>query len=132
VTAATLRQLSRIALALLGTTEHVTMLGLSRWAGKGDRYRIVQRWDTTVLPRAPLFRGFFRPQRYYPDEVSLKAGPWIPGETTPRQKKCRSLDPFAALKRNPSKARSPHVHRFMESPYGKNHNAGGSYAHEPS
>ncbi len=35
VTAATLRQLSRIALAMLMMTGRVTMLGSSRWAGKG-------------------------------------------------------------------------------------------------
>src|SRR5215510_14241482 len=50
----------------------------------------------------------------------------------PLSKKCRSLDPFAALKRNPNKVRSPRVHRVMERPSGKNLHAGDSYAHEPS
>src|SRR5881275_3267039 len=50
----------------------------------------------------------------------------------PPKKTCRRLNPFAVLKRNPSEARSPRVHRFMESPYGKNLRAGGSYAHELS
>ena len=35
VPSTTLRQLSRIALALLVMTGRVTMLGLSRWAGPG-------------------------------------------------------------------------------------------------
>src|SRR5205823_10796324 len=50
-------------------------------------------------------------------------------DAPPPKKKCCSLDPFAVLKRNLSEARSPRVHRFMESPYGKNLRAGGSYAH---
>jgi len=56
----------------------------------------------------------------------------FPIRTTRHQKNGRSLDPFAALKRNPNKVRSPRVHRVMERPSGKNLHAGGSYAHEPS
>ena len=35
VTVTLLRQFSRLAVALLGMTGRVTMLGLSRWAGPG-------------------------------------------------------------------------------------------------
>ncbi len=35
----TLRQMSRVILAMLAMTGRVTMLGLSRWAGKGGSYR---------------------------------------------------------------------------------------------
>ena len=70
----TWRQLSRIALALLVMTGRVTMLGLSRWAGKGGSYRTVQRLFSTVLPWAILFWVFFRHHVYCPDEVYLVAG----------------------------------------------------------
>jgi putative transposase len=68
------RQLSRIALALLMMTGRVTMLGISRWAGKGGSYRTVQRLFSTVLPWAILFWVFFRQHVYCPDEVYLAAG----------------------------------------------------------
>jgi putative transposase len=70
----TWRQLSRIAVALLGMTGRVTMLGISRWAGQGGSYRTVQRFFATVLPWAILFWVFFRHHVYCPDEVYLAAG----------------------------------------------------------
>jgi putative transposase len=84
----TWRQLSRIALALLVMTGRVTMLGISRWAGKGGSYRTVQRFFATVIPWAILFWVFFRQQVYCPDDVYLaaddevsvtKAGKWTHG-----------------------------------------------------
>jgi putative transposase len=39
LTMTTLRQFSRIALALLSMTGRVSMLGISRWAGEGGSYR---------------------------------------------------------------------------------------------
>jgi putative transposase len=60
VTATTLRQCSRIALAMVVMTGRVTMLGLSRWAGPGSSYRTVQRFFATVIPWATLFWVFFR------------------------------------------------------------------------
>ena len=69
VTATTLRQLSRIALALLVMTGRITMLGMARWAGKGGSYRTVQRWFATVLPWAMLFWVFFR--RNYPGRLRV-------------------------------------------------------------
>src|SRR5215470_16392682 len=70
----TWRQLSRIALALLVMTGRVTMLGLSRWAGKGGSYRTVQRFFSTAIPWAILFWVFFRHHVYCPDDVYLAAG----------------------------------------------------------
>jgi len=70
----TWRQLSRIAVALLMMTGRVTMLGLSRWTGKGGSYRTVQRFFSTVIPWAILFWVFFRQHVYCPDEVYLAAG----------------------------------------------------------
>jgi putative transposase len=74
VTGTTLRQLSRIAWAMLVMPGRVTMLGISRWAGKGGSYRTVQRLFSQALPWAMLFWVFFRQHVYHPDEVYLLAG----------------------------------------------------------
>jgi hypothetical protein len=55
-------------------TGRVTMLGLSRWAGKGGSYRTVQRFFSTVIPWATLFWVFFRQHVYRPEDVSLVVG----------------------------------------------------------
>jgi putative transposase len=74
VRATTLRQLSRVAWAILVMPGRVTMLGISRWAGKGGSYRTVQRLFSQALPWAMLFWVFFRQQVHRPDEVYLLAG----------------------------------------------------------
>src|SRR5215472_3615848 len=74
ITATTHRQLSRITLALLVMTGRITMLGLSRWAGKGGSYRTVQRLFSTVLPWARLFWVFFRQHVHCPADVYCVAG----------------------------------------------------------
>ena len=74
VPSTTLRQLSRIALALLVMTGRVTMLGISRWAGKGGSDRTVQRFFATVIPWGILFWVFFRHHLYGPGDVYLVAG----------------------------------------------------------
>jgi putative transposase len=74
VTMTTLRQFSRIALALLSMTGRVTMLGISRWAGTGGSYRTVQRFFTTLIPWASLFWLFFRHHLFSPTDVYLLAG----------------------------------------------------------
>ena len=48
-TPTTLRQFSRIILALLAMTGRVTMLGLSRWTEPGGSYRTVQRFFNTAV-----------------------------------------------------------------------------------
>jgi putative transposase len=70
----TIRQFSRIALALLTMTGRVTMLGISRWAGDGGSYRTVQRFFATVIPWAPLFWCFFRAHLFDPADVYLLGG----------------------------------------------------------
>jgi putative transposase len=60
VTATTIRQLSRIIVAMVAMTGRVTMLGLARWAGKGGSYRTIQRFFATVIPWGILFWVFFR------------------------------------------------------------------------
>jgi DDE superfamily endonuclease len=74
VTTTTHRRLSRITHALLVITGRITMLGLSRWAGKGGSYRSVQRLFATVLPWAMLFWVFFRHHVYCPADVYVVAG----------------------------------------------------------
>jgi putative transposase len=74
MTATTLRQFRQIVAAMLVVTGRVTMLGLSRWAGKGGSYRTVQRFFTTVLPWAMLFWVFFRHHVYRSEEVYLLVG----------------------------------------------------------
>src|SRR5262245_27886300 len=60
----TLRQLSRMASAMLVLTGRVTMRGLSRWAGQGGSDRTVQRFFSTVIPWATRFWVFFRQPGY--------------------------------------------------------------------
>jgi hypothetical protein len=55
-------------------TGRITMLGMSRWAGKGGSYRTLQRFFATVLPWGLLFWVFFRHHLYCPGDVYLVAG----------------------------------------------------------
>jgi putative transposase len=61
-----LRRLSRIAQAMLSMSGRVTMLGLSRWAGKGGSYRTVQRFFNTAISWAKVFFRFFMQHLYLP------------------------------------------------------------------
>ena len=74
VTATTVRQLSRIIVAMVAMTGRVTMGGLARWAGKGGSYRTIQRFFATVIPWGILFWVFFRPYVHCPGDVYLVAG----------------------------------------------------------
>jgi len=53
------KRLSRIANAMIAMTGRVTMLGLSRWAGKGGSYRTIQRLFNTIIPWPQVFKLFF-------------------------------------------------------------------------
>ena len=70
----TIRQLSRIVPAMLAMTGRVTMLGISRWTGKGGSYRTVQRFFHTPIPWATLFWLFFRRHLLQADDLYLFAG----------------------------------------------------------
>lgn len=74
VTATTVRQLSRIIVAMVAMTGRVTMGGLARWAGKGGSYRTIQRFFATVIPWGILFWVFFRHHVHCPGDVYLVAG----------------------------------------------------------
>lgn len=62
-----LRRLRRIAQAMLNMSGRVTMLGLSRWAGKGSSYRTVQRFFNAVISWPNVFCKFFMRHLYRPD-----------------------------------------------------------------
>src|SRR2546425_635332 len=94
VTATTLRHFHRITAAMVVRTGRVTMLGLSRWAGTGGRYRPVQRFFSTVLPWATLFWGFFRHQVSRPEDTSLLVGDEV--VATKAGKHTHGLDRFFA------------------------------------
>jgi putative transposase len=94
VTTTTHRRLSRITLALLVMTGRITMLGISRWAGKGGSYRTVQRLFSTVIPWAMLFWVFFRQHVHCPTDVYLVAGDEV--IVTQAGKSTHGLDRFFA------------------------------------
>ncbi len=74
LTPTTLRQMSRIILALLTMTGRVTMTGITRWSGEGTSYRTVQRFFATVIPWPQLFWFFTRQHLVQPDDVYILAG----------------------------------------------------------
>jgi len=74
VSKTTLRQLSRIIVAMIAMTGRVTMLGLSRWAEKGGSYRTVQRFFYTVIPWAQVFWAFLREHLLDQQDTYLLAG----------------------------------------------------------
>ena len=45
-----LKQLTIIAEAIFCMNGRVTMLGISRWSGKGGSYRTIQRFYNSVIP----------------------------------------------------------------------------------
>ena len=94
VTATTLRHFHRITSAMVVITGRVTMLGLSRWAGKGGSYRTVQRFFSTVLPWATLFWVFFQHQVYRPEDTYLLVGDEV--VATKAGKHTHGLDRFFA------------------------------------
>ena len=94
VTATTLRQCSRMAMAMVVMTGRVTMLGLSRWVGRGGSYRTVQRFFATVIPWAVLFWVFFRRHVYRSEEVYLLGGDEV--VVTKAGKTTHGLDRFFA------------------------------------
>lgn len=90
----TLRQFSRVALAMLALTGRVTMRGIARWTGAGGSYRTVQRFFATTLPWASLFWLFFRTHLLRRSDVYLLGG----DETvvTKSGKRTHGLDRFFA------------------------------------
>ncbi len=73
LTPTTIRQFSRIIFALFAMTGRVTMLGISRWAGRGGSYRTVQRWFYTPIPWAQVLVCFFRQHLFQPNATYILA-----------------------------------------------------------
>src|SRR3990170_1003134 len=69
----TLRQLSRVIFGMLGMTGRVTMLGVSRWAGKGGSYRTVQRLYHTVNPWTNVFWELFQQHLWHAEDGYILA-----------------------------------------------------------
>jgi putative transposase len=92
LTMTTIRQLSRIILALLCMTGRVTMLGISRWSGAGGSYRTLQRFFATAIPWAQVLCLFFRQHLLRSDDVYLLAGDEV--VVTKAGKKTYGLDRF--------------------------------------
>ena len=55
-----IRRMRWVAQSMLSMTGRVTMLGISRWAGKGGSYRTVQRFFNTSIPWLKVFFLFFK------------------------------------------------------------------------
>lgn len=66
--------MSRIVFAILAMTGRVTMLGLSRWAGKGGSYRTVQRFFSQEIPWMQVFWMFFHQHLFKPKDSYILAG----------------------------------------------------------
>jgi putative transposase len=70
----TLRQLSRVVFGMLAMTGRVTMLGISRWTGKGGSYRTIQRLYNTTLSWSEIFCTLFRTLLFQPGDEYILAG----------------------------------------------------------
>jgi putative transposase len=68
------RRMSRIVQAMLSMTGRVTMLGISRWAGKGGSYRTVQRFFNAVIPWPQVFHQFFEQHLNDPEGEYILVG----------------------------------------------------------
>ncbi len=70
----TLGQLSVIITAMLTMSGRVTMLGISRWTGKGGSYRTIQRFFYTSICWPNLLWVFFRQHCWRRHETYLLVG----------------------------------------------------------
>jgi hypothetical protein len=70
----TIRQLRRVAEAMLSMTGRVTMRGMARWADKGGSYRTIQRFFTTSLNWATLQWVLIRHHLFEHDDVFVMGG----------------------------------------------------------
>lgn len=90
--ARTLRQMSRIATAMMAMTGRVTMLGIARWGGKGGSYRTVQRFFHQAIPWGQVLWLFFRALLWRAGETYLLAGDEV--VVSKAGKKTHGLDRF--------------------------------------
>ena len=69
-----IRRMSRVVLGMLSMTGRVTMLGISRWTGKGGSYRTVQRLFNAAIPWPEVFRRFFQQHLHLPESEYFLVG----------------------------------------------------------
>ena len=69
-----MKRLSRIAIAMMAMTGRVTMLGISRWAGKGGSYRTIQRFFNAIIPWSLVFKLFFETHLSHPEGEHFLVG----------------------------------------------------------
>ena len=69
-----INRLCRIIEAMLRMNGRVTMLGLSRWAGKGGSYRTIQRFFNSTYPWEQFFHLFFQKHLYQADKEYFLIG----------------------------------------------------------
>lgn len=70
----TLKQMSRIITAMIAMSGRITMLGISRWAGRGGSYRSIQRFFYTVIPWPQFFWNFFQSKLMKKEDIYILAG----------------------------------------------------------
>ena len=87
-----LYQLSQVIQAMLSMTGRVTMLGISRWGGKGCSYRTVQRLFNTNIPWPEMFGKFFEQHLCHPEGEYILVGD--ESTITKSGKKTYGLDNF--------------------------------------
>ena len=68
------RRMSQVVRAMLSMTGRVTMLGLSRWSGKGGSYRTIQRFFNATIPWSDIFIQFFIQHLYQPQGEYILVG----------------------------------------------------------
>jgi putative transposase len=72
--ATSLHRMSIVVTALFAMSGRVTMLGISRWSGKGGSYRTIQRFFNTLIPWPTLMWEFFRCHGWRQQDTYLLAG----------------------------------------------------------
>jgi putative transposase len=72
--ATTLHRMSIVVTALFAMSGRITMLGISRWSGKGGSYRSIQRFFNTLMPWPKLMWEFFRCHCWRQQDTYLLAG----------------------------------------------------------
>ncbi len=86
------RQLTRVVQALLSMSGRVTMLGISRWTGKGGSYRTVQRFFNTALDWGQLQWLLIRTHLLDDNDVMVVSGDHV--VVTKAGKQTHGLDRF--------------------------------------
>lgn len=74
ITATNVKRLSRVVIAMIAMTGRVTMLGISRWTGKGGSYRTIQRLFNAIIPWSLVFKLFFEEHLHNADSEYFLAG----------------------------------------------------------